>query len=85
MTRSRSGGHRGSGRSAQAPRTSPQRCPVIDDTGKVVGFLSEKDCLKAALNASYYEERGGPVSQFMSRNIKTITASSPLTDVIELS
>ncbi|MBX3686512.1 MAG: CBS domain-containing protein [Rhodocyclaceae bacterium] len=58
--------------------------PVIDDTGKVVGFLSEKDCLKAALNASYYEERGGPVSQFMSRNIKTITASSPLTDVIEL-
>lgn len=58
--------------------------PVIDDAGKVVGFLSEKDCLKVALNASYYEERGGPVSQFMSRNVKTIMANSPLTDAIEL-
>lgn len=58
--------------------------PVIDHLGKVVGFLSEKDCLKVALNASYHEERGGRVSEFMTRQIKTLEADTTLTEAAEL-
>ncbi|TVO53224.1 CBS domain-containing protein [Denitromonas halophila] len=58
--------------------------PVVDEAGKVVGFLSEKDCLKAALNATYYEEFGGQVSQFMSSPAITIDVESTLTDAAEM-
>ncbi|MDX9943703.1 MAG: CBS domain-containing protein, partial [Azonexus sp.] len=34
--------------------------PVVDPQGHLVGFFSEKDGLKVALNASYYEQPGGP-------------------------
>lgn len=58
--------------------------PVIDHLGKVVGFLSEKDCLKVALNASYYEERGGRVSEFMTRNVSTLEGDATLTEAAEM-
>lgn len=58
--------------------------PVIDHLGKVVGFLSEKDCLKVALNASYYEERGGQVREFMTQNVLTLEGDASLTEAAEL-
>lgn len=58
--------------------------PVIDHLGKVVGFLSEKDCLKVALNASYHEERGGRVSEFMTHDVRTLEADATLTEAAEL-
>jgi len=58
--------------------------PVIDHLGKVVGFLSEKDCIKVALTASYYEERGGRVSEFMTRNVVTLEGESSLTEAAEM-
>lgn len=58
--------------------------PVIDHLGKVVGFLSEKDCLKVALNASYHEERGGRVSEFMTCTVKTLEADASLTEAAEM-
>jgi predicted transcriptional regulator len=58
--------------------------PVIDTDERVVGFLSEKDCLKAALNASYYEEFGGLVKEVMTREAITIEAESTLTKAAEM-
>ncbi len=58
--------------------------PVIDHLGKVVGFLSEKDCMKVALNASYHRERGGRVSEFMTRTVHTLEAEATLTEAAEL-
>lgn len=58
--------------------------PVVDGEGKLVGFFSEKDGLRVALNASYYEQPGGPVGQYMSREIKALDASSSMADAIEL-
>lgn len=58
--------------------------PVVDGSGCLVGYLSEKDCLKVALNATYYEQPGGPVSQFMTRQVKTLDADSSLADAVEL-
>ena len=46
--------------------------PVVDENGQLVGVLSKKDCLKAALNASYYQEWGGAVSEYMSDDVETL-------------
>lgn len=58
--------------------------PVTDQTGRVVGFLSEKDCIKVAVSASYHEERGGRVSEFMSRNVITLEPDSSLMEAAEM-
>lgn len=48
--------------------------PVLDQNGGLVGVLSKKDCLKAALEASYYREWGGTVATYMSTRIETLDA-----------
>lgn len=54
--------------------------PVVDAAGELVGVLSKKDCLKAALNASYYQEWGGSVADYMSRPVETLDADL---DIVE--
>lgn len=58
--------------------------PVVDTKGHLVGFFSEKDGLKVALNASYYEQPGGPVGQFMTQNVQTLSDKVSMADAIEL-
>ncbi|MDX1604986.1 MAG: CBS domain-containing protein, partial [Candidatus Competibacterales bacterium] len=58
--------------------------PVVDKLGNIVGILSEKDCLKVMLTASYYEEPGGKVEEFMTPEVKTVDAESSLVDVAEI-
>lgn len=58
--------------------------PVTDQTGRVIGFLSEKDCIKTAVSASYHEERGGRVSEFMSPNVITLEPDSSLMEAAEM-
>lgn len=58
--------------------------PVVDEQGALLGFLSEKDALKVALNASYYEEPAGPVRQYMTANVVTLDADASMADAIEL-
>lgn len=48
--------------------------PVVDGDAQVVGILTEKDCLRAALEASYYRDWGKPVSTYMARDVVTIEA-----------
>lgn len=48
--------------------------PVVDDDTQLVGILTEKDCLRAALEASYYRDWGKTVSAYMERNVTTIEA-----------
>ena len=58
--------------------------PVVDENNRLIGFLSEKDCLKAALDASYFRREEGTVQDFMSRDVSSISASASLIDAIEL-
>jgi len=46
--------------------------PVVDDAGKLVGILTEKDCMKVVLNAGYHSEYGGRVAEYMSRDVVTM-------------
>ena len=55
--------------------------PVVDQLGNFIGILVEKDCINAALNAAYFEERGGRVDTFMQRNVETVESGDSITDV----
>lgn len=51
--------------------------PVLDDNGKLAGMLSEKDCLRVFANEAFFSETaGGPVSEYMTKDIQTIDADS---------
>lgn len=58
--------------------------PVVDDHGNLVGMLSELDCMKIALTAGYHGERGGPVSDFMTRDTQTVEAEMSIIDLAQL-
>jgi CBS domain-containing protein len=58
--------------------------PVVDKRGNIVGMLSEKDCLEVLLKASYFEEGGGQVSEFMTPGATTISLNANLVDVARM-
>jgi CBS domain-containing protein len=55
--------------------------PVVDIKGKVVGFLSEQDCIAQMIASSYYREQICRVSDIMKTPVMTI---KPYMSVIEL-
>lgn len=57
--------------------------PVVDNHGNMVGFLSEKDCMKVALNAAYQGEAGGRVDEFMRGVVETIDVEASIIEVAE--
>ncbi|MFG1593938.1 CBS domain-containing protein [Halobacteriovorax sp. CON-3] len=58
--------------------------PVVDELNNIVGFLSQKDCLKYSLDAKYYNHRSSLVEHYMSENVVTIPSKSNLTFIVEL-
>lgn len=53
--------------------------PVLDHQGSLVGMLSERDCLSIAFIASHDTCVAGPVSQFMSTKVVTVSPDASLT------
>jgi CBS domain-containing protein len=58
--------------------------PVVDDHGNLVGMLSEFDCMQVVLTAGYHGEPGGPVSDLMVSDVKTVDAGMSIVDLAEL-
>ncbi len=58
--------------------------PVLDERGNMIGMLSEMDCLKVVLNAAYYEEMGGTVSDYMKKDITTVEADTGIVEMAEM-
>ena len=58
--------------------------PVVNETGWIVGIISEYDCLKPNLEASYHNDMGNLVKDIMSLTIRTIDANASLTQAAEL-
>lgn len=58
--------------------------PVLDDTGNLVGMLSEFDCMKVVLSAGYHGEPGGPVSELMATDVKTVRAEVSIVDMADI-
>ncbi len=57
--------------------------PVLDKEGKVVGMLTEWDCLKRILHGSYYEEVGGQVKDYM-RTLEDVNRIGPNDDIVDV-
>lgn len=58
--------------------------PVTDNLGNIVGFLSERDCLKVAMDACYHEEWGGQVQEYMTPEVVTVEAEQSILAVARL-
>jgi len=57
--------------------------PVVDANGHLIGMLSERDCLKVGLTATYGGEcgLGGPVREYMSTSVASIRPDATLLEV----
>lgn len=58
--------------------------PVVDEAGALVGILTERDCIRVMLEASYHSEYGGQVSDFMSTEVHTLLAGDSIIDAAKL-
>lgn len=58
--------------------------PVVDKLGNIIGILSEKDCLKVALEASYHGQYGGKVADYMSPKVITVDADASIVEVAKM-
>jgi len=55
---------------------------VVDDNDKLVGILSELDCLQAILSATYNNSAVGTVSEYMANN--SLVTSSPNDNIMDV-
>ncbi len=57
--------------------------PVLDESGKLVGILSMKDCMEIVYNTAYHQDWGGKVEQYMSREVEHIEADTSILTAAE--
>ena len=55
--------------------------PVVDENGKLVGMITERDYMRVVLEAGYYRDYGGKVEKYMSKDVTTI---DPNESIMEL-
>jgi len=58
--------------------------PVLDKHGKLVGILTERDCMRVAMQADYYGVPGGLVSDHMSVNPQSVGPGESILKLAEL-
>lgn len=57
--------------------------PVIETGGRLVGILTERNCIDVALQAGYFDESGGRVADYMSAPVETVRPDDSLMDVAD--
>lgn len=58
--------------------------PVVETDGTLCGILTEKDCFRSVLHASYYQEWRGTVAEHMTADVVTIEASEDMVNAAEM-
>lgn len=56
---------------------------MVDDDKRVVGILSEKDCLKIVLASAFERLPEGKVRDYMTTDVVTVTPRSTIYDIVE--
>ncbi len=57
--------------------------PVLDQHGRLVGMLTERDCLRVTLHAGYHGEPGGLVRDFMTPDPVVVRPDDTIFDLAE--
>ena len=57
--------------------------PVLDSSGKMVGMLSQKDCLAIVFNTAYHQDWGGQVERYMARDVEHIDVDCSIFDAAD--
>jgi len=60
--------------------------PVLDDDGKVVGLIDDKDCLKLAFNSMYHRFPASKktVKDYMTNVMKSVKSGTDILEVINI-
>ena len=61
-----------------------ESAPVVDASGALIGILTQKDCFRPALQASYYRQWRGTVGDQMRSPVRTIEAEKDIVAAAEL-
>lgn len=57
--------------------------PVIDEEGRVIGWLSEQDCLAKIIEANYYSEHAALVGDVMSPTPLSVSSTLSIVDIAQ--
>ncbi len=56
--------------------------PVVDSGGELLGMLTERDCMRVALDAAFHQQSGGTVADFMATDVVTVPAEEAIIDTV---
>lgn len=57
--------------------------PVVDQHKTLLGILTERDCIRVAIQSYYYDEPAGSVGQYMNTKVFTVSPDDNLLTVAE--
>lgn len=57
--------------------------PVVDQQHRLIGFVSEQDCIKDMLNSAFYAEDSGSVTRIMCRNVLSVSSDACIVEIAE--
>jgi len=57
--------------------------PVLDRHGRLIGMLTERDCMRVALHAGYHGQPGGLVGDYMARDPVAVGPDDTILDLAE--
>jgi CBS domain-containing protein len=58
--------------------------PVVDENGKVVGYVSEQDCLRYMISDSYYSDQRELVGDVMKHDVLFAEPSMAIIDLAQM-
>lgn len=61
-----------------------ESAPVVNSTGDLIGILTQKDCFRPAMMASYYRQWRGNVGDQMSNQVRSIEAELDIVAAAEM-
>lgn len=57
--------------------------PVLDKHGRLVGILTERDCIKVVMHAGYHDTLYGLVREYMSTNPESVSPEQSIVTLAE--
>ena len=57
--------------------------PVLDQHGRLIGVLTERDCLRVVLHAGYHGQPGGLVRDYMTGDPVAVTPEDTIVELAE--